>query len=60
MLGFGYRELVDCQPVVRLWIVEIHEPHMIAGDAAIGTGVLDGYAIAQKAVNGAVGLNQGG
>ncbi len=50
MLAFDHRELVHRQPVVRLGIVEIDQPRMIARDAAIGALVFHRHAIAQHGV----------
>jgi len=51
-------ELVHRQPVVRPHLTEIHQPHMIARDAAIGPGILDRHTIAQHPVKGAVRLRE--
>ena len=58
MLPLDDRELVHRQPVVRLGIVEIDQPHMIARDAAVIAPVLDLHAVAQHPVKGAVVANE--
>ena len=58
VLPLDHRELVHRQPVVRPHVAEIHQPHMIARDAAIGPRIFHRHAIAQHPVKGAVGLRR--
>ena len=58
VLALAHGELVHHQPVVGGNGGEVDQPHMVAGDAAIGPGVFHRHALAQQAVEGAVGLHQ--
>ena len=58
VLPLDHRELVHRQPVVRAHVAEIHQPHMIARDAAVGARILHRHAVAQHPVKGAVRLRE--
>ncbi len=58
VLALNDPELVHHQPVVRGHLSKIHQPGMIAGDAAIGARIFHGNAVPQQAVKGAVGLGE--
>ncbi|MCP9840248.1 hypothetical protein KBY93_06310 [Synechococcus sp. J7-Johnson] len=58
VLAVADAELIHHQPVVGAGISEIHQPHMVAGDAAIGPGVFHWNPLPQQAVEGAVRLHQ--
>ena len=60
VLPLGDGELVDRQPVVVLRAVEVDDPRLLAGDGAVLAAVLDGDAVDQHPVDGAVALQKGG
>ena len=58
MLPVGHSELIDGEPVVVVWRVEIYHPGLRACDGTIGTAILDRYAIHQHFMNGAVAFDE--
>ena len=54
--GLDDRELIHRQPVICLHGAEIHQPHLVAFDRAVGPGILHVHAIAQHFVKRTVGL----
>ena len=44
--ALDHRELIHRQPIVHQHIIEIHQPHMIARDAAIRPRIFHRHAIA--------------
>jgi hypothetical protein len=57
-LALDHGELVDRQPVVGLGVVEVDEPSLVAGDAAVRSRVLDVDAVDEHAMEAAVVLEQ--
>ena len=58
VLALGHRELVDREPVVVVWGVEVDDLRLRTSDRAVGSAVLDGDTINEHPVNGAVELDQ--
>ena len=58
ILPLGNRELVDRQPVVSRRVLEVDEPGLRAGDAAVRPLVLDAYFISEHAVEATVAADQ--
>ena len=58
-LALHHGELVDGQPVVGVGVVEVDEPGLVAGDAAVGPRVLDVDAVDEHAVEAVVVLERG-
>lgn len=57
-LAFLDRELVDRQPVVGVDVVEVDEPRLVAGDAAVGPRVLHVDSVAEQAAEAVVVLDE--
>ena len=58
MLTFRPRELVDCEPVVIVGIVEVDDARLRASNGAVLAAEFDGDALDQHAVDSAVALDQ--
>jgi hypothetical protein len=54
VLVFHDAKLIDCEPVVRLDVIEVHDPCLRAADVPGGGAVLDGHAIHQQVMHAAV------
>ncbi len=59
VLPLAHRELVDGEPVVVVGGGEVEDARLRAGDRAIGAAVLDGDAVHQHSVQGAVSFQKG-
>ena len=55
-----HRVLVDCQPVVGIYVLEVDQPGDISADASVLAGDLDRHALNQIAVQAAVLLDKRG
>ena len=54
VLAFNDGELVHRQPVVRVGIIEVDQPDVIARDASVITAILDRNTVAQHAMKRAI------
>ena len=58
VLAFNHRELVHHQPVVVVRVIEINQPDNFRADAAVLAAALDGDAVHQHPMKGAVVGNE--
>lgn len=58
VLSFDHRELLDRQPVVRIDVVEVDQPDVVAGDRAIRPRVFDRDPFPQQPLKRPVGLDE--
>ena len=58
VLAFNDGELVHRQPVVRVGIIEVDQPDVIARDASIIAAILDRNTVAQHAMKRAIVGNE--
>ncbi len=59
-LALDHGELIDGEPVVGAWVVEVDEPDLVAGDAAVRPRVLHVDSVDEHAVEAMIVLDEVG